>query len=451
MNNRKENAIKGKSIQIDPSFPYYQGRSAESIADELELAGYKSVHYFITNENNVNPQLITALQNRGIAVWGLVLGNGTYSTERFPPEWPKWQMELLKPVNDGYIRFSLFSEEYVSWKKETVANLVKEHPFDGIEIAEPYFPEWNGISRGVYGDVGPLAKQAFKAAYGREIPDFTNEKSKNYYLSNKTLYSKWVNFRVKAVNDFLDEVINGTGGIRESRPDILVATWSLAIDAGKDSNKLLKEYQGLYAPSMVAQVKPDIHFFQTHWPDWMKLSLAPGYITHYQSFYNELKKKFPSLPIGIQTDIGSLPLMVRSKNWLNQFSNQSIKLGYNTWTAYEYHLGGYMYSEKPVPLKAVLDKSSAKITISFNKRIDPKSTSISNTFFIEKKGRAVALPLQEVLVDGNRVKITLKQPVASSFTLRVNKLKDTPELWWFKDYKQNESPNGARVIVQHDQ
>src|SRR5690625_2051945 len=61
-------ALHGKSIQIDPGFPYYQNRSVESIVDEIELAGYNSVHYFVVNENDVNGRLIDAFRKRGIAV-----------------------------------------------------------------------------------------------------------------------------------------------------------------------------------------------------------------------------------------------------------------------------------------------------------------------------------------------------------------------------------------------
>ncbi|MFS0838179.1 hypothetical protein [Paenibacillus sp. 1P03SA] len=90
---RKAAALQGPSIQVDPSFGYYQNRTPESIADELLQRGYKTVHYFVVNENDVNRAFIEALQAKGIGVWALVLGNGSYSTARFPADWPSWQME----------------------------------------------------------------------------------------------------------------------------------------------------------------------------------------------------------------------------------------------------------------------------------------------------------------------------------------------------------------------
>ncbi|WP_331436849.1 hypothetical protein [Gordoniibacillus kamchatkensis] len=200
----RQAALNGPTIEIDPTFLYYQNRSEESIADEMVQNGFKAVHYFVVNESNVNVKLIEAFHKRGIAVWALVLGNGSYSVVGYPADWPEWQMQLLTPVNDGFYRFSPFSDKYVAWKKKSLATLVTKYPFDGIEVAEPYFPEWDGIKRGVYGDVGPLAQEAFKKEYGLGMPNFTNPNDPNYYETNRELYEKWIEFRVNAVNRFVE-------------------------------------------------------------------------------------------------------------------------------------------------------------------------------------------------------------------------------------------------------
>lgn len=256
----KEKSMNGRSIQVDPTFPYYRGRSAASVAEEIQLAGYDIVHYFVVNEQRVNHSLIEALQSYGIGVWAMVLGNGTFSTDKYPAEWPSWQMGMVKPVNDGYTRLSPFSEGYRRWKKAAVAELVYRYPFDGIEIAEPYFPEWDGIRRGVYGDVGPLAAKAFRSYCGCDMPEFADTDSPRYYKKTPDVYERWVAFRVEAVNGFVDELINGSGGARSVRPDIAVATWSLAVRGGERSVALLRELQGLEASSMIAKVKPDVHY-----------------------------------------------------------------------------------------------------------------------------------------------------------------------------------------------
>lgn len=439
-------SLTGPSIQVDPGFPYYQGRSVESIADEIALAGYRSVHYFVTNENIVNGDLIDAFHAKGIAVWALVLGNGTYSTDRFPEEWPDWQMGLLKPVNDGYVRLSPFSPGYREWKKAALARLVTEYAFDGIEVAEPYFPEWTGLESGVYGDVGPLAKAAFREQYNSEIPDFVNAASPNYYRTNTKLYEKWVEFRVDAVNAFLNELMNGKGGVREARPDILVATWSLAIDAGRDSVSRLRELQGLDAAAMVSAVRPEIHFFQTHWPDWVKPSLAPNYPTRYTPFVDQLRATHPAIPIGIQADIGSVKTMLRSRDWLNSFMKTIDELGYATWTAYEYHLGKYMYTEKPVPVEA---KRGAPgwIIVWFNKRIDSFSASQLDHYLLVKDGQTQPLSLEDAVVDGNRILLHSSDFPDGSFAVEFRDIEDTPDLWLYKGYPANKVPPGSRIKV----
>ncbi|WP_372011177.1 N-acyl-D-glucosamine 2-epimerase [Paenibacillus chitinolyticus] len=445
---RKEAALKGPSIQVDPSFPYYQNRSPESIADELLQRGYKTVHYFVVNETDVNRSFIEALQAKGIGVWALVLGNGSYSTTRFPSDWPSWQMELLKPLNDGYYRFSPHSPAYVQWKKQALAKLVRDYPFDGIEVAEPYFPEWDGINRGVYGDVGPLAQKAFRDKTGLEMPDFTNASSPRYYLTDTAAYLKWIDFRVETVNDFLNELMNGKGGVREARPSILVATWSLAIDAGPGSFDKLRELQGLDAAAMVGRVKPDIHFLQTHWPDWLKPqeSLPPDYVKHYRVFADKIKAEYPDLPLGVQADIGSALSMVKDGGWVSAFSDSVRALGYSTWTAYEYHLGGYMYREAPVPDKAQR-LSRTEVKIPFQKRIDEGSAKSEGNVTVSAGTQSFTLNPGEISVDGSNLLIRSDRLPKKEFRLTLRGIKDTPGFWF---YNKTQTPNviGGNVAVE---
>ncbi|MWV46958.1 N-acyl-D-glucosamine 2-epimerase [Paenibacillus sp. HJL G12] len=441
-------ALEGPSIQIDPLFPYYQNRSADSIAEELQLAGYRTVHYFVVNESQVNAELIDSFHHRGMAVWALVIGNGTFSTSHLPPEWPTWKMGLLKELNDGFERFSPFSKEYVQWKKEAVSRMLREYPFDGIEIAEPYFPEWDGIRRGVYGDIGIAAEQAFLEKYGLPVPEFLNRFAAHYYKKTPDAYAKWIDFRVDAVNALIDEIINGSGGAREARQDILVATWSLAVDGGAVSTLRLKEWQGLDAISMIGRVKPDLHVLQTHWPDWMKRNLKADYPGSYESFAAPIRAAFPELPLGIQADVGSRANMVKDRGWLNRFQNTVYDLGYQTWTAYEYHLGGYMYQEPPVPLAASI-QGETEVVVSFNKRLDPDSTGgiVTGGQDIDEAGKE-AIRMVESIVDGNRLWLRFNRlPEIRPFDIEIGHAKDTPSLWHVKGKRANETPSGTRISV----
>jgi len=430
----------GPSIQIDPTFPYYKNRSEQSIADELALAGYKVVHYFVTVETQVNRKLVERLKANGFTVWAMVLGNGTYTTGHLPKDWPDWQMTLLKPVNDGYTRLSPFSHRYVAWKKQALTELIRAYPFDGIEIAEPYFPEWNGLSSGVYGDLGPYARAAFKQQYGLEMPEFKYRSSPLYYKNNPGLYRHWIDFRIEAVNRYLNEWINGKLGIRAVRPDIAVATWSLAVDAGPDSVEKLQEFQGNDAFSMVSIVRPDVHFIQTHWPDWMRMRLQPDYIRRYEPFTTKLKSFHPGLPLGIQADIGSLRSMRRGRRWLDAFADTAAGLGYSTWTAYEYHLGLYMYDEAPVPLRAVR-KGSELLQLQFSKRVDPESALTQGKFrIIQANDRTDAeYHVRALEADGSNLLLVCDSPgfPRGAFELSVSQVQDTPELYLFPSKHAN--------------
>jgi hypothetical protein len=438
----------GASIQIDPVFPYYKDRSEQSIVDELELAGYRSVHYFVTDENKVNGKLIERLHARGFMVWATVLGNGTYITDHLPKDWPDWQMTLLKPVNDGYFRLSPFSYRYVEWKKQALAVLVKTHAFDGLEIAEPYFPEWNGISSGVYGDVGPYARAAFKQQYGSEIPDFKHRTSPYYYRKNTAVYRQWIELRVSTVNRFLNELINGHGGVREVRPGIKIATWSLGVDAGADSVEKVREFQGLDAAAMISFVRPDLHVIQTHWPDWMRWRLPADYIKHYEPFAAQIRAMHPELPLSVQTDIGSLRPMRRSRSWLDTFANHTQQLGYQTWTAYEYHLGAYMYDEKPV-LKCIKRQGSDRLLLQFQKRLDPAEAEISSHYQIIRNGTTLThVEIKVLTVDGSNVLLQSSQFPQECFELSVSKLKDTPKLWLFPKHSANLMAEPCIIAVE---
>ncbi|GAA2756259.1 hypothetical protein [Actinopolymorpha rutila] len=437
--------LSGPSIQLDPTFPYYQGRSPDSIADELAVNGYRIVHYFVVNEQDVNGPVVEALRRRGITVWAMVIGNGSYSVSGFPDDWPTWQMRLLKPVDDGFYRFSPFSTDYLGWKKQVVAKLVSEYPFDGFEVAEPYFPEWNGLASGVYGDVGPLAQDAFMRRYGMELPDFTDPSSPRYYKTDTERYAKWMQLRVDAVNGFLAELVNGSGGVREARPDILVGTWSLGVDAGPESVALEREYQGLDAAAMISAVRPDIHILQTNWPDWTRPDLPATYLRTYRPFIDQIRATHPRIPLGAQTDIGSTPAMTRDDGWLRTFADTADQLGLATWTGYEYHLGGYIYHDRPVPrhVERVTDDSAV---ISFQKRIDPASAKLPQSFEI-LGGRRRFVDPSAVSVDGNRVTVgTL--PRRAPVRLRVANLTDQPSTWLYhKDGPANAVPDDLVVDV----
>ncbi|MGH3385550.1 MAG: hypothetical protein ACRDO1_13300 [Nocardioidaceae bacterium] len=427
----RHKALTGSSIQIDPTFPYYHDRSAASIADEIARNGYSTVHYFVVNERDVDGELIDALHDRGIAVWALTLAFGSYSVAGYPADYPSWQQQLLSASQPGFFSFSPWSADYLEFKKASLSALIEEHDFDGIELAESFLPDWNGFTSGFYGDVGPLARAAFEEEYGLEMPEFTDESSPTYYLTDRDRYAKWVDFRVDGVNTFLGNLVNGANGIREARRDILVGTWSLAVDAGPDSVARERELQAVDAPAMITAVQPDIHFIQTNWPDWLKADLPPSYVDAYQPYVEQIRAQHATVPLGIQTDIGSTVATARDRDWLRDFAASARQNGFQTWTGYEFTLGAAMYSEAPNVQAVDCQPEAKSITLHFQKRVDVASAAKEGAFVVRTGGESTTVDPGAVTVDGNLVTLALDQIPRGEFAVAIRHVTDTPPLWVF--------------------
>ncbi|WP_159883676.1 N-acyl-D-glucosamine 2-epimerase [Paenibacillus puerhi] len=460
------------TIQIDPSFAYYTERSPGSVAAELAAAGYEAVRVFVTDETRINSALVQALREQGLQVWAMVLGNGAYSSAHLPSGWGQWQMELIKPVHDGYIRLSPFHPGYNAWKKKALARLVREAPFTGVEVAECYFPEWNGLSTGVYGDIGPQAQAAFRKFGGGRLPEFREVRSPLYYKKDPERYALWIECRVDAVNRFVDELINGAGGVRETQSDIDVATWSVAVDAGREAVMGVRELQGMDAVSLIRQVRPDAHVLQTHWPDWMRPRLPADYARRYEAFAAPLREAFPSVSLGIQTDIGSLRRMRRNSAWVKRFAAETHKLGYGFWTAYEYSIGLWMYEDPPVPLEAFRTGPN-QLRVAFNKRIDSNSAR-SAAYRISTEMPATGMDASgsggmpraaisrllhrqpsleqehlsaDIEVDGQFLLLRAASLPAGSFVLHISGVTDTPDRWLLKGMPGHGTSPGCQIRI----
>ena len=420
-----------RGIQIDPGFPYYQGRSEASIAEELVLNDYTIVHYFITNENGINIKLVEELKKAGLEVWALVLGNGSYSTANFPTDWPSWQMKHLGKIYPGFTFFCMNNKDYREWKKASLAKVINAAPFDGVELAESYLPEINGFSSGAYACLCDHCLEIFKEKFGEEPLNFSKPSDSRYYRRNKDLYEKWIQFRVFTVNDFLNDIVNGKGGLREAKPGIMISTWSLGIDEGKNSVTTIREMQGLDALSLVKTVKPDRHTIQTHWPDWVKEDLPPDYIKSYAAFADPLKEAFPDLALMLQTDIGSQMQMRRSDKWLEDFYTAAKELGYQSVMSYEYHLALDMYNKAP-SLKMVKRLPNNRLQLSFDRRVDKYTGEDTDSYQILSSNDEAYVSM--ALVDGNRIILLLNGiDDTEEFDLRIRELQNTPNLLLFKN------------------
>lgn len=259
--------------------------------------------------------------------------------------------------------------------------------------------------------------------YSQDPPEFVNPDSANYWTKNSTLYEKWVGFRVSTVVNFLDELVNGKGGIREKCPGVKVCTWSLGLDVPDQLTKL-REWEALDAAAIVKRVRPDVHMIQTDWPDWIKPELKPDYALQYKPVADSIRQAAPSQRLMLQTDIGSHDNMKRSRNWVLEVEKTARALGCESTTHYEYHLGDYIYTEQTEVLSASMDDGIVKLV--FNKRLESVSASnIAN--YTVTSGR-----LEYAKVDGNVVRLTVSDATLP-LTVVVSGLSDDPTRRFYKD------------------
>ncbi|NLI00814.1 MAG: N-acyl-D-glucosamine 2-epimerase [Chthonomonadales bacterium] len=378
----------GHGAQVDPGFGYYKDRSPESIADEIAVNGYKVVHYVVTNDGAVSAPLVEAFRRRGIGVWYLTFGNGTYSTAGLPDGWESWRMVTRSdlagtPLQDGYTRFCLNNPAYRAWKKASMAAVLRKHRFLGVEIAEPHWPEYPGITAPAYACFCRHCKAAFTKTYPDEpeLPDIIDPASSRHPDRNPALWRKWLAFRASSLNAFLNDLVNGAGGLRASSPGRKVCTWTLAL-LGPDGMRRVLEDSGEDAAEVVRLVKPDVHCLQTHWPDWLRPELKGDYVLGYRPFLDGIRKVAPRLPVIVQGDIGSQKQNRRSWEWIRLFERTCDNMGAQGSQMYEYFIGGYMYDEPP--RIAAASRSGDTVRLSFTKRLDPRSAGQVSAYALSR-------------------------------------------------------------------
>ncbi len=422
----------GRSVMIDPAFGYYRDRSPASIAAEIRANGYNIAHYILTADSLVQPELIAALHREKIGVWYVTFGNGTYSTRDLPPEWPSWRMvtrtELAGgELRDGYHRLCLNHPDYRAWKKEAMARVLANHPFQGIDIAEPHWPEYPGIESPAYGCFCSRCLAAFQRMYPDEgaLPDILDTQSPRHPTKNSSLWQKWLAFRQASLTDFLNDLVNGPGGLRQRAPHALVCTWTLAL-RGDQGVKRVREDSGEDAGEIVRVVRPDAHCLQTHWPDWIQADLPADYIRQYAPFIAQIRASAPSVPIVIQADIGSQPQNRRSWEWVHRLERVCGELGVAGSMPYEFFVGMYTYTDAPRVTE--VRRVGSRVQLHFTRRLDA-ATAAEPTRYRLSPGQVASVD-----VDGSLAELPPEglRP-GQACTLEIHDLPDASDRRLFRD------------------
>lgn len=425
--------VYGRSVEIDPGFGrYWRDRSPASIASEIRVNGYRVVRYLVTADSAINPNLIDAFHQEGIGVWYATFGNGTYSRKGLPARWESWRMvtrsELEgKPLNDGYTRLCLNNPEYRAWRKAQIARVLRTYPFDGIDIMEPHWPEYPGMESPAYGCFCAACRAAFEKMYPgqRELPDILHAASPRSPAKNPELWRKWLAFRQASLTAFLNDLVNGPGGIRAVDPGVKVCTWTLAL-SGPDGVRRVREDSGEDAGEIVRLVRPDMHCLQTHWPDWMRADLPPTYVEQYRLFIDGIRAVAPNLPLMIQADTGSRPENRRSWEWIRGFEKSREKMGVGSTTYYEYSISGFIYTDPP--RIADVRAGGGAVDLHFTKRLDAMYARNAVHYSLSS-GRVTG-----VKVDGSIVTLAVEglRP-GEPCTLTVKGLRDEPGRRLYQD------------------
>ena len=364
-----------RSVQLSQGWRYWRERSAASIVSEAKANGFERIHLVIGNGRITPPGLVEEAHKAGIEVWGTFFPTGIYMPlEVFGTDTDRWLMQFTGRGVGNYRFFSYVHPDYVQWWKDHLKDVYSRYHLDGMLWYEVHYPTQKGITawrEPVFGDVSPAFRQAFKRATGRgEFPEFDDAKSPHHYETDTVLYEDYVEFRINSIMDFQREVLDGAGGFRRLFPDVPFATWTIAI-SHPEGLSALREIEAQDPARVVIELRPDQHIFQSHAPDWGNKSLGPEYILSYKPYVDAVRSVQPSLPLGVQGDIGSTLPWRRDPAWMQGFENAAAELGIGTTTYYVFALRWEVYYAAPKVVAATVE--AGQVTVVFDQCIDPSS------------------------------------------------------------------------------
>ncbi len=455
---RVKKLLSAKTTQISTDFPYYQNRSAASIASELEVNGFDGVYYFATSDRVIIPGLVGELQRRGLAVGLMTLPSLVYWSEknleeRLPAGWRNWMIQFTDDRMKDFRFVGFVHPEYNAWYKPYLVKMLKDHGFDGFTFAEIMYPIYDGPERAkpLYGDVNPAFQAAFKKATGNTgFPNFIDPADPDYFKTNTKLYRELVEYRVKTINDFYDDIINGAGGARENVPGIVFATWTLGINI-PDGVAKLREWEGNDIGAMIRQVKPDMHFIQTHAPDWLNPKLPGDYVNGYKPFFDAIRAADPGLKVGLQTDVGSRGAMRRDPAWMKDFYRTCREQGVDSTTYYEFCLRWEVYNTAPELRK--IRKEGEELVLIFDQRLAAEAARVMagrkigkyGVLGAEADGNTIRLKLDAMPAAGERLTVPVGG-IADDPAVRLN-LSNVPPM---PKGPVNRVPDGTEVTLPVD-
>jgi len=432
-----------RAVQIEPGFAYYRDRTAASIVAEVVANGYDAIHLICTGHDPRPPGIVHAAHARGVRIWATFFPSGVYMSDTlFPPERERWRMRFTSDALGGYRFFSYVHAGYLEWWKAHLRRILNENEFDGLLFYEVHYPTLRDITGGgevMFGDVSPGFQEAFRRATGHAaFPDFVDGASPRYFETDTQLYGDYVEFRVSSIVRFLRELLDGPGGVRREHPGLRFASWTIA-HSRADALPIMRENEAQDPARFVAELRPDLHYLQSHYPDWSNPELGPEYIRNYRPYMDAAREADPGLPIGVQADVASTLPWRRDVQWMRGFDAVGRELGLASTTYYEFSLRWEVYFDSPRVCEARwVGPDQAEIV--FDQRIDPASCA----------------SFADAQVDGNtlRFRVAGRLEPGAEVSVGVGGIADDPSrripLGWAKDAAvgpANRIAEGATVTL----
>ena len=329
----------GPAVSVDIFFERYFERPWDETAKEIRDKGFTCVHLIVLEDLPEWERLaVDAFHKQGLAVVLQVFPTTDPEAYRNHPEWHQkmlnggskfdWRV-YLDPIYQGYT-------DYIAQK---CCDRVKSMGYDAIELAEPWFEVWGGPypsnpNSGHYASISAGMRQAFLEKYGVDPADLFDEESTHYFMKDRDLYQKWVDFRVEVLIRFMTQIFSR---VKEAKPGIVTMVMYLSdIRVAYDK---VREYQGQDLEAILEEVRPDVIVIQSAWQDWLRPNLRPDYVLEYGKAY--VPRVRGKARIIVQTDIGSSPQMRRDYNWMRGLSALAQQVGFGSYVAYEYSLGDF--------------------------------------------------------------------------------------------------------------
>jgi hypothetical protein len=211
---------------------------------------------------------------------------------------------------------------------------------------------------------------------------------------------------------FQREVLDGEGGLRRAFPQLLFASWTISI-RNEGGLEALREIEAQDPARVVVELRPDMHYFQSHAPDWSNESLGPDYVEGYAPYVEAVRTVAPGLPLAVQGDVGSTLPWRRDPAWMRGFEEACHRLGAGSTTYYEFALRWEVYFQSPRVAWATVD-AQGRAEIVFDKRI-----AAGGRAQLEGRSLGGGRALRDVTVDGNLLRFRVEGDLSTGEAIQV--------------------------------